>query len=263
VPTALTVGPWTHTHVMTKGAPTVLRETLTWLDTHLAGGPAVPRSPVRAYVNATGWAELSDWPPTMGESVLYLHAGHRLSADQPDAGTPPSTFTFDPAEPTPTIGGRLLSPEGGYRDDSALALRADVVEFTGGRLPADLYVAGTPVVELAHSCDNPHNDIFVRLSEVDTKGRSRNVSDGFIRLTTDSGTIPLELDAVAHRFAAGSRIRVLVAGGSHPRFVRNLGTDEPPISGSTMRPARHSVHHGAGGISRLILPASPTPPSAD
>jgi predicted acyl esterase len=65
---------------------------------------------------------------------------------------------------------------------------------------------------------------------------------------------------VAHRFAAGSRIRVLVAGGSHPRFVRNLGTDEPPISGSTMRPATHSVHHGEGGVSRLILPSGPTPP---
>jgi putative CocE/NonD family hydrolase len=263
VPTALTVGPWTHTQIMTKAAPTVLRETLAWLDTHLAGGPAAPRSPVRAYVNATGWAELSDWPPPMGESVLHLHPAHRLSTEQPDASAPPSMFTFDPADPTPTIGGRLLSPEGGYRDDSALAVRADVVEFTGDPLSADLYVAGSPVVELAHSCDNPYNDVFVRLSEVDAKGQSRNVSDGFLRLTTDSGTLRLELDAVAHRFSAGSRIRVLVAGGSHPRFARNLGTDEPPLSGSTMKPATHSVHHGEGGLSRIVLPSAPTPPSAD
>ena len=41
----------------------------------------------------------------------------------------PTTFTFDPSDPTPTIGGRLLSPQGGYRDDSALAVRGDVAEF--------------------------------------------------------------------------------------------------------------------------------------
>ncbi|MGH7292762.1 MAG: CocE/NonD family hydrolase, partial [Myxococcota bacterium] len=175
----------------------------------------------------------------------------------------PSTFTFDPADPTPTIGGRLLSPEGGYRDDTRLSLRPDVVDFTGDPLPHDLYVLGNPVIELSHSCDNPNNDVFVRLSEVDAKGTSTNVSDGFIRLTTDSGTVRLDLDAVAHRFPAGSRLRVMVAGGSHPRFVRNLGTDEPPISGITMTTAKHSVHHGAGGQSRLVLPAGPTPPSAD
>ena len=62
-----------------------------------------------------------------------------------------------------------------------------MLSFTGDPLPADLYVVGTPVIELSHSCDNPYNDVFVRVSEVDAKGRSRNVSDGFRRRTTDSG----------------------------------------------------------------------------
>jgi predicted acyl esterase len=149
----------------------------------------------------------------------------------------------------------LLASEGGYRDDTGLSIRTDVVDFTGDPLPDDLYLVGRPVVELTHSCDNPCNDVFVRLSEVDEHGRSTNVSDGFRRLTTKSGTVRLELPA-------GSRLRVLVAGGSHPRFARNLGTDEPPVSGTTMIPATHGVHHGAGGQSRLILPAGPTPPSA-
>ena len=263
VPTALTVGPWTHTQLMTKGAPTVIRESLAWLDAHLGGKPSAPRSPVRAYVTKGDWRDLPDWPPAMPERVMYLQPAHRLSDSPPDDSAPPSTFTFDPADPTPTLGGRLLSPEGGYRDDTRLAVRPDVVDFTGAPLPADLYVVGNPVVELSHSSDNPHNDVFVRLSEVDPEGRSTNVSDGFVRLAVDSGTVRLELDGLAHRFSAGSRIRVLVAGGSHPRFVRNLGTDEPPISGRRMAPATHTVHHGAGGQSRLVLPAGPQPPSAD
>ncbi|MCU1696920.1 MAG: peptidase [Mycobacterium sp.] len=263
VTTALTVGPWTHTELMTKGAPTVLRESLAWLDGHLGGKPVAPRSPVRAYVTKGDWLDLTDWPPAMPEHVLYLQPAHRLSETPPDAAAPPSTFTFDPADPTPTIGGRLLSPEGGYRDDTRLALRGDVLDFTGDPLTADLYLAGSPVVELSHTCDNPYNDLFVRVSEVDANGRSTNVSDGFVRLATDSGTVRLELDPVAYRFTAGSRIRVLIAGGSHPRFVRNLGTDEPPISGRRMAPATHTVHHGAQGASLLVLPAGPQPPSTN
>jgi putative CocE/NonD family hydrolase len=263
VPTALTVGSWTHTQVMTKGAPTVLKESLAWLDAHLAGRPPKPRSAVRAHVAKSGWLELSDWPPAMAEKTWYLQPAHRLSESVPDDSAIPSSFTYDPADPTPTIGGRLLSPEGGYRDDTRLSTRPDVIDFTSTPLDADLYVVGTPVVELSHTCDNPHHDVFVRLSEVDANGESTNVSEGFIRLTTDSGAVRLELDAVAHRFPTGCRLRVLIAGGSHPRFVRNLGTGEPPISGTAMKRATHTVHHGRGGLSRLLLPAGPQLPSTD
>jgi uncharacterized protein len=271
VATALTVGPWTHTNLMTKGAPIVVRESLDWLDTHLAGHRNAGRNPVRIHIDGSGWTALPDWPPAMPEQVRYLQPGGRLGDAVPPDTAPASTFTYNPADPTPTIGGRLLSPEGGYRNDSRLAERGDVLTFTGDALSQDIYAVGTPVIELSHSCDNPHNDVFVRVSQVDAKGRSRNVSDGFRRLTTDSGRRPtgsvdsgvvrIELDAIAHRFPAGSRIRVLVAGGSHPRFARNLGTGEPIATGRRLASATHTVHLGEGA-SRLVLPASPRPPSS-
>lgn len=265
VPTALTVGAWTHTQLMTRGAPTVLRETLAWLDQHLRGLPVPTRSPVRAEIVGHGWVELPDWPQPSAEEVLYLQPAHRLSPTpppDPEGLATSSSFTYDPSDPTPTIGGRLLSPEGGYRNDDALALRADVLDFTSDPLPVDRHVIGTPVIELAHTCDNPHHDVFVRVSEVDAKGRSRNVTDGFRRITEATGTVRFELDAVAYRFRAGSRIRVLVAGGSHPRFARNLGTGEPVISGQSMKSATHTVHHGAADGSRLILPLGAPPSGA-
>ncbi|MBP2453050.1 putative CocE/NonD family hydrolase [Mycolicibacterium lutetiense] len=267
VSVALTVGPWTHTQLMTKGLTTVVGESLDWLGAHLADHGETTRSTVRIHVNGHGWVELTDWPPVMPEHELFLQPAGRLAATPPSQSAAPaddssSTFTYDPAHPTPTVGGRLLASAGGYRDDSRLARRNDVLTFTGDPLPADLYMAGNPVVELAHTCDNPHHDIFVRLSEVDAKGRSRNVSDGFLRLDDHTGPVRLELDAVAHRFRAGSQIRVLIAGGSHPRFARNLGTGEPPISGSQLVRATHTVHHGEGGVSRVVLPAGPKPPSA-
>ena len=263
VPVALTVGPWTHTQLMTRGLTTVVGESLDWLGAHLAGGGAADRAAVRIHVNGYGWMELADWPPVMPEHELFLQPTGRLATTAPPDTAPPSSFTYDPAEPTPTVGGRLLAAAGGYRDDTRLARRNDVLTFTGDPLQADLYLAGNPVVELAHSCDNPHHDIFVRIGEVDAKGRSRNVSDGFRRLNGHTGPVRLELDAVAHRFRAGSRIRVLIAGGSHPRFARNLGTAEPAFSGSQLVRATHTVHHGQGGVSRVLLPAGPKPPSAD
>ncbi len=245
---------------MTKGAPTVIRESLDWLDTHLAGTRTVARKPVRIHVNGHGWKDLPDWPPAMPEHVLYLRPAGHLGATAPDQAAPASTFTYYPADPTPTIGGRLLSPEGGYRNDTRLAQRADVLTFTGEPLQADLYVVGTPLLELSHSCDNRYNDLFVRISEVDARGRSRNVSDGYLCGTPDSRNVRIELDAIAHRFPAGSRIRVLIAGGSHPRFARNLGTGEPLISGRQLASATHTVHLGDGGTSRLVLPAGPRLP---
>jgi uncharacterized protein len=263
VDVALTVGSWTHANVMFKGASTVIRESLDWLDAHLRGR-GTTRSPVRVEVNGKGWIDLPEWPPTMPERVLYLQPTGRLGDAAPPDTAPATRFTYNPVQPTPTVGGRLLAPEGGYRRDAKLAERPDVLCFTGDRLPADLYVVGTPVIELSHSCDNPYHDLFVRVSEVDAKGVSRNVSDGYQRSTRVSGgpgTVRIELDPTAHRFRAGSRIRVLIAGGSHPRFVRNLGTGEPLVSGRELMVSTHTVHLGDGGVSRLVLPAGPQPPS--
>ena len=262
---AMTLGPWTHSDMSTKAGGIVAKVTLDWLGTHLAGAhtPA-RRTPVRVYVAHHGWLDLPDWPPATGERVLYLHPAGRLAATPPAADAMPSSFRYDPADPTPTVGGRLLTQKSGYRDDSELARRADVLSFTSGPLETDLYVFGSPVVELAHEADIDHVDLFVRISEVDARGHSRNVSDGYRRLSAPAqGPIRVELDEIAHRFAAGSQIRVLIAGGSHPRYARNLGTGEPVLTGKRMVAAVHTVHHGGGGLSTLILPASAGLPSTD
>jgi predicted acyl esterase len=114
-------------------------------------------------------------------------------------------------------------------------------------------VCGSPIIELAYETDNDHFDVFVRISEVDTRGRSRNVSDGFRRFSAiPNEPVRIELDPIAHRFSAGSRIRVLVAGGCHPRFARNLGTGESVLSGQRMAASTHTVRHGES--STLTLP---------
>jgi uncharacterized protein len=263
VDVALTIGPWTHTQFLTKALATGARETLDWLTTHLAGAPGPSRpGRVRVCVTGQGWRNVADWPPATTDRALYLRPGGYLDETAPTglAGLAPATFRYDPADPTPTTGGPLLGSDGGYRDDSGLALRADVLAFTSATLTSDLSVYGNPVLELAHESDNPCADLFVRVSEVGPDGGSRNVSDCYSRLAGGAETVTLKLDAIAHRFRAGTRIRVLISGSWFPRYTRNLGTDEPLLTGEELKPATHTVHYGR---SRLLLPVGPLDLSAD
>nr|WP_234807406.1 CocE/NonD family hydrolase [Mycolicibacter senuensis] len=272
VDVAMTIGPWTHTQMLTSGLSRVTAESLQWLDTHLRRSTASPRpSRVRIFRAGKGWEDRPDWAPAEATHAWYLQPGGRLAPGAPapavqrgsteerrswdrrmSPAAPAASFRFDPTDPPPTIGGRLLSPAGGYRNDTRLHRRDDVLGFTSAALADDLDVSGTPVLELDHSSDVPDVDLFVRVSEVDRKGRSVNVSDGYRRLHHHTGRVRIELDAIAHRFAAGSRIRVLIAGGSHPRYAANLGSGEAPISGTRVQTATHTVRFGD---SRLLLPA--------
>jgi putative CocE/NonD family hydrolase len=259
VDVGLTIGPWTHVGVGTKGAGVVMAETLDWLAEHLAGtGRRRRPSPVRIYVTgAREWRYLPKWPPATNERVLYLQPNGGLNDTQPTSAAGPTTFTYDPTDPTPAVGGRVINPAvGGSRDNRKLEERADVLTFTSPPLVEPLEVIGNPIFDVVHQTDNPYADLFVRLCEVRKNGRSINLSDGFQRLEPEksSGTISIRLDAMAHRFIPGVRIRLQISGGAHPRYARNLGTNQDPATSSNLAPSRRKIFHGDGGFSRLSLP---------
>lgn len=238
---ALVVGPWTHG----SGGGQAIRESLDWLSGRRRD------LPVRVFVTGDGgWRDLAQWPPAAREVILRPQSDGTL-ADSTAYGT--ASFVYDPADPTPTIGGRLLAASSaGYRDDSALAQRADVLTYTGGVLDADLEIMGVPRIELVHAADTPSSDVMVRLSDVDAEGRSQNVSDGYVSRASGASTrLSVDLDPIAHRFRAGHRIRLYVGGGSFPRYVRNSGTGAPVATATELVPATHTVEFEGF---RLVLP---------
>lgn len=186
----------------------------------------------------------------------------KLLADEPSGGAP-STYVHDPAGPTPTLGDPLLTLGGGAKDNAELESRSDVLTFSTPPLTAPLEVMGTPVVELARTRSDPHADVFVRLCDVDTEGVSRNFAEGFLRLDPGSPidqvqTVRVQLDACGHEVKAGHQIRLLIAGGTHPRYARDEGTGALPGTGSEVRPCMHTIHHDADAVSRVLLP-TPSP----
>jgi uncharacterized protein len=259
VDVGLTVGPWTHLAIGTRGAATVARETLAWLDEHLAGATGrTRRAPVRVARTGDGrWFELAAWPPPTVPRRWRLEAGGRLAdASDADADTAAQTggsgaarvlaeFRYDPADPTPAVGGRLLTPDAGVRDNRRLAARPDVVTFATPPLERELVIAGVARVELDHVADPPHADLFVRLCDVAPSGRAHNIADGMRRREPAAGSLTVELDPCFHRVAPGHRLALLVAGGAHPRFLRNNGTGEPPADAVGLVPVIHRIGGGA------------------
>ena len=123
VDVGLTIGPWTHVEAATKGWGSMMEEALDWLAEHLAGTGIRRRPhPVRIFIGGfREWRDLPDWPPPTDDQILYLQPDGGLAATEPPAAGGTSTFTYDPADPTPAIGGRVINPTiGGYRDNRLL-----------------------------------------------------------------------------------------------------------------------------------------------
>ncbi|MFI2764055.1 CocE/NonD family hydrolase [Streptomyces echinatus] len=256
--TALLVGPWTHTSALQQGWPEVFAESLAWLRAHLHADTSGLR-PTKVRVHTGGedaWRHLPDWPPALTGTSWYPAPDGHLTRQAPTDSAPLASFRYDPADPTPSLGGPLLSRTAGPRDNGTLEARDDVLTFTGPPLTEAVDVLGPVSARLTVSTDTGYADVFTRLCDVDEQGRSVNVCDGLGRIRATghaSSQVTVAMSATAHRFAAGHRIRWQISGGAHPRYARHPGTGDPRVDAITFAPVHITLHTG----STLILPSGP------
>jgi hypothetical protein len=146
--------------------------------------------------------------------------------------------------------------DSGRRNNTALEARPDVLTYTTAPLEADTEVIGEVSAEIWFSSSLAHADVFVRLCDVDPRGRSWNVCDGLTSLTgADKVTrATVRLWATAYRFKRGHRIRVQVSSGAFPRYARNPGSGEPLATATRLLAADQSVYHDPAHPSAVILP---------
>jgi uncharacterized protein len=257
---ALTLGPWTHQGHVVNGSSVIDNEVLTWFDMHLGGGGRSRRAqPVHTFVAGSKiWHNSRGWPPSSTETTWYPRSAGLLATTAPAGGQ--SSFRYDPTDPTPSVGGRRIVADAGVRNNTALEARPDVLTFTTSELIADLQFEGFPVVDVSLSVDIPHADLFIRICDVDRKGRSHNIADGLVRLDpmADGGAIQhltTRLSPCAHRLVKGHRLRLQLSGGAHPQYARNLGTGEPVATGIGMKAVVHTIYYDN---TRLTLPVTTT-----
>lgn len=239
----LTIGPWTHTSP--AGATTGVRDSVELFDTVVRGKRSKRRQPVRIFVmGSKRWIDLPVWPPPATSTTWHLRPGGLLSDAAPatpdDAAV--GSYTYDPADPTPSLGGAVLGTNAGRRDNSKLETRPDVLTYTTEPLSRDTTVIGPVTASLRVRSSAEFTDFFVRLCDVTPKGKSLNVCDGLTRVTNPD-TVEVALSPTAHCFKQGHRIRVQVSSGAHPRWARNLGTGEPIGTAVTMKAAAQEILH--------------------
>ncbi len=260
----LTIGPYHH--FIGMATPDVLHEAVSWFDTYLKEQAHQCRQqPVKIYVmGANEWRSLPDWPPPSQPTQFYLQPQHGLLRQMPATDNPPDHYVYNPADPTPIVGGAQFNVLAGAKDNRRLEARPDVIRYTSPELTEPLEIIGRVSLNLYAQSSLTHADFFARLCDVHPDGRSINICDGLFHITPESpvqqpdGTWCLEIDlwATAYRFKPGHRIRLLVASGAHPRWMRNLGTGEAPAKATQMQSARQTIFHDPAHPSALILPVT-------
>ena len=148
-------------------------------------------------------------------------------------------------------------------DNRRLEARPDVLTYTADPLPQPYEAIGPVRVEIHAGASSPHFDVFARVCDVDTQGASWNVCDALTRVDparfeqAADGTwlVSFALWPIGHRFATGHRIRLQLSSGAHPRYARNPGSGEDPVTATALQPVDIEIFHDAEHPSLLVLPA--------
>lgn len=324
-PVYLIMGPWTHGG-QTKSShgqvsfgdsaaiPSFSTWHLAWFDRWLKdadtdfGRRAPFATKVRIFVMGTGdghrdgngrlfhggyWRDEKEWPLARARATdYYLHADGRLSSSRPTETRAATSYSFDPKDPVPTIGGNIsfhngLMQQGGWdqRGNSEiwnwpnpipLSVRRDVLVFQTDPLPEDVEVTGELTVTLWASSDGPDTDFTAKLLDVYPPsadfpgGFDLNLEDGIIRarfresLRRERLLVPgtvypftIKLYPTSNVFKKGHRIRVDISSSNFPRFDVNPNTGEPLGDYRRTRVAVNTIYHDAAHPSHITLPIVP------
>jgi putative CocE/NonD family hydrolase len=261
VPVELLLGPWSHAQMLTKALGPTLSDATAWLR-EVAGLEDRPAGTQPVRLVEIGSREASShptWPEPGEELALHLAADGRLAeaAGSTDAST---RYRYDPADPTPAVGGATNEATAGPGDNTDLERRPDVLTFTTDRLPAAVHLLGSPAVDLTFGSDRSDTAVFVRLCEVGADGTSTNLTDRLVRLheadrgADDCWQLRVSLPPTCARIAEGNRIRLQVSSGAYPRFLRHPGTAESAVTATAFHPAEQVVHHGPAHPGTVRLP---------
>jgi uncharacterized protein len=240
--------------------------------------------PVHVFVMGENkYHQESDWPPPENKLTrYYLHSGGSANSVRGDGGlsvTPPKKetpdkFTYDPANPVPTIGGSLCCDaahyEPGPRDQRPAENRNDVLVYSTKPLAEDMEVTGPVTLELWASSSTVDTDFTAKLVDVSPSGFAMDLTDGILRMRYRESQekpelmnpdqvykISMDLGATSNVFKKGHILRLEVSSSNFPRFDRNLNTGAVQATSREFVSATNTILHDAEHPSALLLPVIP------
>ena len=280
----LMMGPWGHGAVEEVKYPANansmldMAEQQRWFDYWLKGvsNGVMDEPAIKYYVmgdttdpKAPGneWRTAQAWPVPAKTTSFFLNAGGALSnaitSDKPSS----STYSYDPKNPIPTIGGANLFAKKGPMDQRAIGERKDVLKFMTAPLDTPVEVTGPLTVELWASSDCPDTDFMAKLVDVYPDGTERLVQDNGLRARFREGfdhevfmkkgevyKFKIDLWSTSLVFNKGHRIAVHVSSSNDPRFDPNPNTGKPLRADAETRIANNTIYFDQAHPSRILLP---------
>jgi len=208
--------------------------------------------PVKLFVmGANTWREEDDWPLARAHATKYfLHSSGKANSLRGDGTLSTAAprlessdrYVYDPASPTPTIGGQLCCDshlQGGPRDQRPAESRDDVLVYSTPPFAQDTEVTGPVSMELYAASSAVDTDFTAKLVDVSPDGFAKNLTEGIIRARyRDSQETPIfmnpgqaykftiDLWSTSNVFLRGHMLRLEVSSSNFPRFDRNMNTGE-------------------------------------
>jgi putative CocE/NonD family hydrolase len=261
----------------------LLAEVLRFFDHHLMDMPTGLDEEARVHyysIHDDRWHAAPAWPPTAASQRLFLGEAGALAATAPaNASRLDTQVSFDWSTGRNTRYERLgaANIEDYYTDWHERV--GDLPGFDTGPLATPLAIAGHVIVRLGVASSQPDAALFVYLSEVEASGQVRYITEGMLRAlhrrtapcppeyrTTwpyrsfskahacrlvpgAVETLEFALLPVAWTLAAGSRLRVSVAGADRGHFPQ-VPHGRPPLL---------SLHIGGENGCHIELPVREQP----
>lgn len=229
------------------------------------------------------WREEDDWPlPDTRYADYFLRSAGRANSSEgdgqlhrsPAAGDLSDSFSYDPLDPVPTVGGATLGVDGiaGPADQADVERRDDVLCYTSESLEEPLEVTGHVALTVHLSSTAVDTDVTGKLVDVFPDGRAIILCEGLCRMryrAAVSRPQPLEPGQIAEAtidmgvtsnvFGPGHRIRLEVSSSNFPRYDRNTNSGGAVASTTDIQVARNRVFHGPAHPSRLTVPVVARP----
>jgi predicted acyl esterase len=196
------------------------------------------------------WKFTSAWPPPgTRDTQYYLQStGKLLTTAHAEESEGPSTYIYDPGDPSPAIGGPFLWPSNffpnpvcgpGYQDSEVLAGRDDYLVYDTPLLTKDLEMAGWPRAKLYIGCDRPDTDVIIRLCDYDPDAplgkqtllmavkpqrmryRKSLKGDPSWMEPGEVYEVDIKMDPLAYTWKKGHQVRVIVSSSAYPLYALN------------------------------------------
>jgi predicted acyl esterase len=203
---------------------------------------------------------------------LFFNDNNSLTPSLPTSTTASANITYDPHNPSPTIGGSTLRNDllqGPYNQAALVESRNDILIYTTPILTQNVVLKGSGRVHLFVSSDRPDTDFGFRLTDVYPDGRSMLLVDNIQRMRFRSGfhtadtasmqngqvyEIDIPIRDMANTFLAGHRIRIDITSSNYPRFNNNLNNGGKMYSTGDTLTAHNVVYLNNSQASFVELP---------